>query len=1464
MFEATISLSSIVRLNMAIAAVIGAVIWSKNPAIAQINPDTTLLNNSTVTTNGNIINIQGGTPVGSNLFHSFQDFSVPTGNIAYFNNALNIQNIISRVTGQSISNIDGLIRSNGTANLFFINPNGIVFGQNARLDIGGSFFASTANMVKFADGFEFSAVNTSQTPLLTVSVPVGLQMGQNPTSIQVQGNSLEVQRNQTLALVGGNLSLEGATLRTTGGSIELGSVAGIGLVSITPKNQGFSLGYENLQSFGNIDISQQAEINASGIGGDIQVQGKRVTLTDGANIETSTTLSEKGGNLTVTAESINITGTSTNGVPSTLIALSLPDSTEDGGNLTINTRDLLIENGARIFAGTFGAGKGGNLTVNAESINITGTSTNGVPSTLLASSQLGSGNGGNLTINTRDLLIQNGSQVGTTTFGTGKGGNLTVNAESINITGTSTNRAVTFLLAASGRGSTGNGGNLTINTRDLLIQNGAQVITSTFNTGKGGNLTVTADFINLTGSSTRLSASSEGNNMGDAGDITIKTRDLLIQNGAQVNANTFGLGKGGNLTVTADSINITGTSTNGISSGLSALSSSDATGDAGQITINTRNLLIQNGGQVNTSTFGVGKGGDLIVTAESINLSGASSGLFAISGFDTTEDGGNVTINTSDLLVEKDARVATGTFGAGKAGNLSVTADFINITDSRSALSAFSSFDATGNAGDITINTRNLLIQNGGQVFTSTFGAGKAGNLSVTADFINITDSRSALSAFSSFDATGNAGDITINTRNLLIQNGGQVFTSTFGAGKGGDLKVTADFVNLTGASGLFASSELNSTGDAGDITINTRDLLIQNGAQVNTSTSGVGKGGDLKVTAESINLTGASTGLSASSDLNSTGDAGDITINTRDLLIQNGAQVNTSTSGVGKGGNLNLTADFINITGRSTTTNAPSGLFSSSDPDTTGNAGDITIKTRDLLIQNGAQVVTGTFGTGRGGDLTVMAESINVTGSFSGLFASSAPDTTGDAGDIIIDTSNLLIQNGGVVSNSTFGAGKGGNLTVTAESINLTGSSSGLFAASEPNAIGNAADLTIKTRDLLIENGAVVSASTFGAGKGGNLTVTAESINITGRSTNNNFPSGLFTSSSFDAIGNAGSLTINTGDLWIQNGGVVSASTFGVGNGGNLTVTAESINITGSSSGLFAASEPNAIGDAGDLTIKTRDLLIEDRGGVFVNSLGQGNAGNLDINANSIRLDKQGTINADTRGGGGNIFLRSSLIVLRNQSAIATNATGENIPGGNITIDTTDGFIVAVPQENSDISANSAEFRGGNVTINAMGIFGIQSRNVITPESDITATGASPELSGNIQINTSDTTPSRGLINLPSQPVDMKIAQGCQVSVSENQSSFVVTGRGGLPQNPREVFYTDQVQLDWATLSPKGNNRDEPTVTINSTIGQPMKIVEATGWVTNMKNEILLTASSTNLADQNPSEQPAICAVAK
>jgi filamentous hemagglutinin family protein len=740
---------------------------SAQPTSAQIVPDNTLSNNSVVPANCTNCDITGGTTVGTNLFHSFEQFSVPINGAANFNNAANIQNIFSRVTGQSISNIEGLIRANDAANLFLINPNGIIFGPEASLNIGGSFIATTASRIRFADGREFQAQASQTNPLLSITIPIGLVFGQSPGSIINQAASfnnvdsaglpvgLQIPAGKTLALVGGEIAFEGGVITSPGGRLEVGSVAGNNLVRLIPNEQGWTLGYEGIQNFQDINLSQVAFIGASDAqGANIQIQGRRVTLTGGSQIGFLAGSGAQAGDVIVRAtELVNLVGVDGD-VPSSLFNQVEADATGEGRTLTVETERLILQDGAAISTSTFGAGRGADLNISAtKSVELTGNSQDDAlfPSIILALVEVpeATGAGGNLTVNTGKLILRDGAQLTAATFGQGRAGNLIVKAsDSIELTGTQPNSTQpSGLFAQVELGATGDGGNLSVETQRLTVTGGAQISSSGRSGGKGGSVSINAsDAILLSGASplatllvgrSGIFVSAEPGATRDAGQLEVKTGNLTVENNALISADNFGPATGGNAT------------------------------------FNVRQLLVSNGGEIRARSFAAGSGGNIIVNAtDSVEVIGSGSigGQTFPSALTTSAassgKAGNLIINSDRLSVLDGAELTVSSEGSGQAGNLEVTARRV-LLDNQSKVIAET---ASGDGGNITLKLSEVLLLRRNSLISTTAGTalegGNGGIINITAPFILAIPSENSDIRANAF--TGNGGQVNITTQGIF------------------------------------------------------------------------------------------------------------------------------------------------------------------------------------------------------------------------------------------------------------------------------------------------------------------------------------------------------------------------------------------------------------------------------------------------------------------------------------------------------------------------------------------------------------------------------------------------------------------------------------------------------------------------------------------------------------------------
>jgi filamentous hemagglutinin family protein len=457
-----------------------------NSVRAQIVPDNTLPVNSRVTPGCTVCTIEGGTVRGVNQFHSFSEFSVPTGGEAFFNNGLRIQNIFSRVTGNSVSNIDGLLRTNGTASLFFLNPNGIIFGPNATLNIGGSFVASSANSLVFADGTVFSAKPATQTaPLLSINVPIGLQYGSNPGSVEVQGASLQVNPGQTLALAGGDVSVTGGRLVAPGGRVELAGVASEGSIDLVANGSSLGLSFPASLPRTDVSITEGAEVNVrAGGGGSIAINARNLNIS-GASTRVRAGIASGLGSVGSKAGDIEINATQAINLDAGVIFNEVQEGgIGDGGDINITTGSLAVTGGAQLSASTFGEGKAGSVIITArDTVAFDGVGSNGFSSGAFSSvAQGGIGDGGGINITTGSLNVTERAVLSARSFGQGNAGNLNVSANSVLLD----NQGQLIAETASG-----GGGNINLQVEDLLLMRRNSLISAqAFNNGNGGNITI--------------------------------------------------------------------------------------------------------------------------------------------------------------------------------------------------------------------------------------------------------------------------------------------------------------------------------------------------------------------------------------------------------------------------------------------------------------------------------------------------------------------------------------------------------------------------------------------------------------------------------------------------------------------------------------------------------------------------------------------------------------------------------------------------------------------------------------------------------------------------------------------------------------------------------------------------------------------------------------------------------------
>jgi len=808
---------------------------------------------------------------GGNLFHSFQDFNLQSHESATFSGPDNVQNIISRVTGGNPSSIDGILRSTiPNADMYFLNPYGIMFGPNAKLDVQGGFHASTADYLRLSDGGRFEARQPSNSLLTVAPVEAFGFLNDSPTPLSLTGSSLSVSTGKTLSLVAGDLSLHQTKLSATAGRINLASLAQSGEATLTTEDLTVP------GRGGTTHLTEQTQINLSGEGGGslwvrsgqfiaedstitaettgnrsgglLEIQAEQLTLTQGSVLSTNTKAPGTGGNIQIKANEVTVTGANFTGTKSAILVgtVSKENGAGAAGNLRIEAQQITVADGAFISADTIGAGNGGQLTLIADTVTVKGFLSEQLAQTgnfrdinsKISIGVPGTGKGGNLLIEARQISLQQGGVIIGPVVSKGEGGTITLRAKNLELSGVDRLGFESAIRTTNIYTSSGAGTTVQIQTENLSLDDGGVIMGFNHGKGKGSQITIHA-----TGTVTLKGTSGLGRSSaidvsslvklppnekvetpltaGPAGSITLEVEKLVIQDGGRISsssiaARNFGSSQGGKITIQANTIELTGVNPHGenedgFGSGIYARTIGDKAGDGGKITLTADTLLIKDGGMIQSSTNNAFKSGDIdIQVTGTATLTGDSSPIQLQSPLKAQEEYlqqfSPTTYNHSISGIYASSNSLNPL--AGQGGKITLRANALTLSH-HAKISSQSLGD--GEAGELTITAKTLQMFDQSEITTSAHQS-SGGDLHLTATEQLYLHHGQITTSVQSGTAEHNGGNIIIERPQFVVLNQGQIKAQAY-AGNGGNIRIVADQFIKTPDSLVSASSKLGLDG---------------------------------------------------------------------------------------------------------------------------------------------------------------------------------------------------------------------------------------------------------------------------------------------------------------------------------------------------------------------------------------------------------------------------------------------------------------------------------------------------------------------------------------------------------------------------------------------------------------------------------------------------------------------------
>ena len=1163
-----------------------------------------------------------GKKVGGNLFHSFAEFNLVNGQSATFSGPADVRNILSRVTGGTASSIDGILRSDiDGAHLYFINPSGVLFGANAKLEISGSFTVTTADYLRLGDGGRFDARLSTSDVLTSAPVSAFGFLSPAPAAVSFTGSTLDDAAGKSLTVIAGDVFFDGAAIVRTDRLLELVSVRSAGEVRVqTDPTQ--PLDAASFAKLGGVTLKNSSSLEAGRVvirGGVLSLEksaiaasGKRagdrvdarlqreILLTDASAIRSTAAVSTPGQPaLLLKAPTISVSGVS--------VVVSSPPDTESGArDIQIDAGDLEVSGGGQILARD-----AGNVDIHADRTRLLGTS------------------GPDFFIHSR------------------------ISTRGVN------GPAGVVRLQVSG---------------ELTIRDGARIETESVATQKNGDIFVTAGAVSIIGPSdfsamftTTGILNSPGFGFddsglpfdGDAGSIHLDVAGRLsLADGGRISSETFGSGQVGSVFVKAGSLRIAGQEQSFFSGGISTnVEVPDNDGRTGEVRVDVSgDLEIVKGGQITSGSGARTPGGDISIRAKNMLIVGDGSGIKSFTGVNAqtfgSSRGGDVRLTISgNLTIAAAGKIVADTFRSGDSGGINLdVGKTLQVVDS-GLVSALTRASSTGDGGSVMVKAHEVLVSSGGGISASTSGPGRGGDLGLeVVGGLRISDSGQVTASTA---ASGDGGNIKVNTGKLVVSTGGALSAKSTGAGAGGSIRATVPGVfRITDSGSVTASTSLS--GQGGNVSIAAGDLFVSTGGKISAATARTGKGGSIRITAG--NLTVSANGQ-ISVATSGSGAGGSIEFSAANLALSTRGAISAQSTGSGRGGGIfGVVPGTLQIT--------DSGLITASTS-LSGRGGNVSLTVGDLLVSTYGQISAATSGSGAGGNIEFSADNLalstrgaisaqttgtgkgggirgTVPGTLqitdSGLITAST-SLSGQGGNVSLDAGDLFISTGGKISAATAGTGEGGTINVNAGRIVIS--------------TGGSSDAALISAE---------STNTGDGGRGGDIAIDAGSLRIEGAP---DFSTGISARSL--GLGESGSVRLKLGTLSLDSSAFIGSSNTGAGKAGTVMVRADGdIFMRGGSAISTSAFQANA----GDIDIASRTRIDLREGAAITASAGL-NGGNITVAAPDFihLIDSSitaiaGTTPSPVGGMGGNITIDPEFMVLDHSFIKADAAIGQ---GGNI-----------------------------------------------------------------------------------------------------------------------------------------------------------------------------------------------------